>query len=93
MSRVLLLFTADLMTIRAMHVVSSPGALTAVVLALAGAGGMSSSSEMSETSSKLKVSSLTREVVQEQVELWIENRVPCLGCVLKTFQSPFLYAI
>jgi hypothetical protein len=55
----LLLFTADLTTIGAMCVVSLPGALAAAVLALAGAGEMSSSSEMSETLSKLKVSSST----------------------------------
>jgi hypothetical protein len=47
------------MTIGATRVVSSPGALAAAVLALAGAEGMSSSSEMLETLSKLKVSSLT----------------------------------
>ena len=58
MSRALLLFVTALMI--GATCVSSPGALAPVVgaaLALVGAGGVSSSSDVSETSSRSKVSS------------------------------------
>jgi hypothetical protein len=61
MSRALLLFTAGLM-MGATIVLSSPGALApveGVAFVLAGAGGVSSSSDESETFSRLIVSSST----------------------------------
>ena len=97
MSRALLLFAAGLMMMGATCVVLLPGALApaaGAVLVLAGAGGVSSSSDVPETLSRTSmVSSLTGAGCAGAgcagagwTGAGWALRVPCLGCVLKMFQ-------